>query len=121
MFLSGCKEIKLDIQDLKDRVEVLEGTTIASINSQISAIHTSIADLIEMDKFLGEYINDLEITSADLQKQISAIYDEIEKVRTEHSNDNHVIEQELINELNVAKEALEKEVNYWKGLFKPVN
>lgn len=103
--------MKLDIQDLKDRVEVLEGTTIASINSQISAIHTSIADLIEMDKFLGEYINDLEITSADLQKQISAIYDEIEKVRTEHSNDNHVIEQELINELNVAKEALEKELS----------
>ena len=42
---SGCKDMKLDIQDFKDRLDVLEGTTIATINEQIIAINSSVSDL----------------------------------------------------------------------------
>ena len=37
--------MKLDIQDFKDRLDVLEGTTIATINEQIIAINSSVSDL----------------------------------------------------------------------------
>ena len=56
----GCKDENLDIQDSKDRLDVLEGTTIKSINEQIFAINTSISDLEETDKALDAYIKELE-------------------------------------------------------------
>ena len=82
LFLTfSCKDMKLDIQDLKDRLDVLEGTTITSINEQISAINTSISDLKEMDESLDTYIKALEATATDLQKQINDANAEIAKVK----------------------------------------
>ena len=76
----GCKDMKLDIQDSKDRLDVLEGTTITSINEQISAINTSISDMKEMDETLDAYIKTLEATATDLQRQINDANAEIAKV-----------------------------------------
>ena len=106
----GCKDMKLDIQDLKDRLDVLEGTTITSINEQISAINTSISDLKEMDESLDTYIKVLEATATDLQKQIDDANAEIAKVEAELGEEISVLEQTLLNELNTAKEAIEAEL-----------
>lgn len=111
LFLTfSCKDMKLDIQDLKDRLEVLEGTTITSINEQISAINTSISDLKEVDESLDAYIKALEATATDLQKQIDDANAEIAKVEAELGEEISVLEQTLLNELNTAKEAIEAEL-----------
>ena len=111
LFLTfSCKDMKLDIQDLKDRLDVLEGTTITSINEQISAINTSISDLKEMDESLDTYIKALEATATDLQKQIDDANAEIAKVEAELGEEISVLEQTLLNELNTAKEAIEAEL-----------
>ncbi|MBR5103074.1 MAG: hypothetical protein IKV05_00115 [Bacteroidales bacterium] len=102
--------MKLDIQDLKDRLDVLEGTTITSINEQISAINTSISDLKEMDESFDTYIKALEATATDLQKQIDDANAEIAKVEAELGEEISVLEQTLLNELNTAKEAIEAEL-----------
>ena len=106
----GCKDMKLDIQDSKDRLDVLEGTTITSINEQISAINTSISDLKEMDETLDAYIKTLEATATDLQKQINDANAEIAKVESELGEEISALEQSLLNELNTAKEAIEAEL-----------
>ena len=102
--------MKLDIQDLKDRLDVLEGTTITSINEQISAINTSISDLKEMDESLDTYIKALEAIATDLQKQINDANAEIAKVEAELGEEISALEQTLLNELNTAKEAIEAEL-----------
>ena len=110
LLTTNCKDMKLDIQDLKDRLDTLEGTTITSINEQIVAINTSISDLKEMDAALDGYIKTLEATAADLQKQISEANAEIEKVEFELGEEISALEQSLLNELNTAKEAIEAEL-----------
>ena len=109
LFLTfSCKDMKLDVQDLKDRLNVLEGTTITSINEQISAINTSISDLKEMDESFDTYIKALEATATDLQKQINDTNAEIAK---------EAIEAELLAinnilaELKQADEALDKKIS----------
>ena len=67
IFASGCKDMKLDIQDSKDRLDVLEGTTITTINEQITAINSSITDLQDMDKTL----DDLKAADTALDKKIA--------------------------------------------------
>ncbi len=102
--------MKLDIQDSKDRLDVLEGTTITTINDQITAINSSITDLQGMDETLDGYINTLETTSSDLQKQINDANAEIAKVESELGDDITALEQSLLNELNSAKEAIQTEL-----------
>ena len=110
MTMSSCKDMKLDIQDSKDRLDVLEGTTITTINEQITAINSSIADLQDMDETLDGYIKTLETTAADLQKQINDANAEIKKVESELGEEITALEQSLLKELNSTKEAIQAEL-----------
>ena len=94
----GCKDMKLDIQDSKDRLDVLEGTTIATINEQITAINSSITDLQDMDETLDGYIKTLETTAENLQKQINDANAEIAKVESELGEEISALEQSLLND-----------------------
>ena len=107
----GCKDMKLDIQDSKDRLDVLEGTTIATINEQITAIYSSITDLQDMDETLDGYIKTLVTTAENLQKQINDANAEIVKVESELGEEITALEQSLLNELNSAKEAIQAELS----------
>lgn len=109
--MPSCKDMKLDIQDSKDRLDVLEGTTITTINEQITAINSSITDLQSMDETLDGYIKTLETTAADLQKQINDANAEITKVESELGEEITALEQSLLNELNSAKEAIQAELS----------
>ena len=109
--VGSCKDMKLDIQDSKDRLDVLEGTTITTINEQITAINSSITDLQSMDETLDGYIKTLETTAADLQKQINDTNAEIAKVESELGEEITALEQNLLNELNSAKEAIQAELS----------
>lgn len=107
---SGCKDMKLDIQDSKDRLDVLEGTTIATINEQIIAINSSVSDLKGMDETLDGYIKTLESTAADLQQQINDSNEEIAKVESELGGEITALEQAMLSELNTAKDAIHAEL-----------
>lgn len=98
--------MKMDIEDLKDRLDVLEGTTITSINQQIFAISTSISDLKDMDEALDAYIKTLEETATNLQSQIDETNAEIAKLEAEFGEEIDALEQNLLNELNAAKESI---------------
>jgi len=108
---AGCKDMKLDIQDSNDRLDVLEGTTITTINEQITAINSSITDLQSMDETLDGYIKTLETIATDLQKQINDANAEIANVESELGDDITALEQSLLNELNSAKEAIQAELS----------
>lgn len=58
---------------LVERIEALETTQIASINEQISAIHSSIADLEATDRELDALILDLEKEDEELQGRIESL------------------------------------------------
>ncbi len=107
---SGCKDMKLDIQDSQDRLDTLEGSSIPTIREQISAINTSIDTLKVMDEMLNSYIKTLETTSADLQKQINEANGEIARVESELGEEISGLEQSLLNELNTAKVAIQVEL-----------
>ena len=108
--MPSCKDMKLDIQDSKDRLDVLEGTTITTINEQITAINSSITDLQSMDETLDGYIKTLETTATALQKQINDANSEIAKVESELGEEISALEKSLLNELNSAKEAIQAEL-----------
>jgi len=109
--VGSCKDMKLDIQDSKDRLDVLEGTTITTINEQITAINSSITDLQGMDETLDGYIKLLETTAENLQKQIKDANAEIAKVESELGEEISTLEQSLLDELNSAKEAIQVELS----------
>ena len=106
---SGCKDLELEIQDTKDRLDVLEGSPIASIEEQFTAINKSISDLKTMDESLSSYITALQTAATDLQKQIDAANAEIAKVESELEKEITDLGQSLLKELKIAKEAIETE------------
>ena len=90
---------------------MLEGTTITTINEQITAINSSITDLQSMDETLDGYIKSLETTAENLQKQINDANAEIAKVESELGEEITALEQSLLDELNSAKEAIQAELS----------
>ena len=80
---AACERYDHQIQDLNDRIEVLEGESIAPIEEQIENINASIIDLKNMDSTLDGYINDLETAAAGLEEELGATNTRIDNVRKE--------------------------------------
>ena len=73
LLLTGCGKINSEIEELKNRIANLEGTTIASIEQQIASINKSIGDLNGMDTSLKGYLDALSDRATDLEKQAGEI------------------------------------------------
>lgn len=69
-FFAGCERYDHSIQDLNDRIEVLEGSSIAPIEEQIRNIKASLADLQDVDKSLSGLIESLNEAASALQTKI---------------------------------------------------
>ena len=69
-FFAGCERYDHSIQDLNDRIEVLEGSSIAPIEEQIINIKASLADLQDVDKSLSGLIESLNEAASALQTKI---------------------------------------------------
>ncbi|MBQ1647992.1 MAG: hypothetical protein II047_05975, partial [Bacteroidales bacterium] len=67
LLLAGCGKINAEIEELKNRIANLEGTTIASIEQQIVSINKSIGDLNGMDTSLKGYLDALSDRATDLE------------------------------------------------------
>lgn len=70
VFFAGCERYDHSIQDLNDRIEVLEGSSIAPIEEQIRNIKASLADLQDVDKSLSGLIESLNEAASALQTKI---------------------------------------------------
>ena len=85
VLLPGCDALQTDYSDVKARVDVLEGTTIPSVEQQVTAIKGTVTQLEEFKAALDERVKalesdntanqkdlaDLKATIEDLEKQIS--------------------------------------------------
>ena len=69
-FFAGCERYDHSIQDLNDRIEVLEGSSIAPIEEQMRNIKASLADLQDVDKSLSGLIESLNEAASALQTKI---------------------------------------------------
>ena len=70
ILLVSCKKYDNAIADIKDRLDKIEGTSLTTIDQQITAINGSIDDLKGVDVALQSLIDNLEDNAADLQQQL---------------------------------------------------
>ena len=78
LFFAGCKQDS-GVDDLRKEIEALKSTEIASINSQITGIKTSISDLQKIDAELKGYIKTLQDALAALDGEIDEKYASLQK------------------------------------------
>ena len=110
MLFASCEKYDHAISDIEDRLDKIEGTSLTTIDQQITAINSSIDDLKGVDAELKGYIESLQTTADDLQSQIDATNTEIENVKKEMGDEIDAVEQSLLNKLDNLKTTLEGEL-----------
>ena len=99
----GCERYDHLIQDLTDRIEVLEGASIAPIQEQIKKINASLVDLGTVDTALEALIKGLDEELARLQNQADENSDAISELK------------DLIKELQDRDAALDQQIKDLKS------
>ena len=108
LMLTSC--YKDEIENLQNRLEVIEWTQIASLQEQITAIKNSLPELEKTDKELGEYIESLQKTTAGFQESINSISSKINDVESSLKNDVSQAKVELLAQLTALKTDMEEEL-----------
>lgn len=110
LVLTSCYDFYDDIVKINERLDGMEQTKdsiyivqINSVKEQIEAIDTSIFYLQKVDLELKEYVENLQICSDNLEKNIIAVDEKIEKVKIELKNDISVINADLSARLDALK------------------
>ena len=80
MLLPGCDALQTEYSDLKARVDVLDGTTIPSLEQQETAINGTIAQLEQFKATLGERVDALESDGDASQKDIADLEETVENM-----------------------------------------
>ena len=110
MVLPSCKKINEAIDDLNNRVTELENTTIPTINEQILAINTTLGNLDAMDKELKGYIDGLQATADNLQKQINDTNTKIDAVKAELQGEISAAKADVLSQLEALETELKNEL-----------
>ena len=71
ILIPSCQKYDDAIADIKDRLDKIEGTSIAGIDGQIAAINSSIKDLEHVDVILSDAIFNLGVTLGDLEDDVA--------------------------------------------------
>ena len=72
MLFASCEKWDHAIADIEDRLDKIEGTSIKTIEQQITSINSSLTDLKGVDVALQTLIDDLEAEAANLQAELDA-------------------------------------------------
>ncbi len=72
MCFASCEKYDHAIADIEDRLDKIEGTSINTIEQQITNINTSLTDLKNMDAALQTLIDDLETEATNLKTELEA-------------------------------------------------
>ena len=102
LVLSSCYQDEID--DLKNRLEAIEGTHIASLQEQIDNIKSTLPELVKADGELEAYIEDLQTTATNLQEAIDATNVKIDEVKA-------TLQSDLLTQLSLLKGEMEEELN----------
>ena len=70
--LTSCNDYDDDISNIIDRLDKIEGTSINTINQQVSGINASLSELQATDQALQNLISELDAKRAELQKQLDS-------------------------------------------------
>ena len=110
MLFASCEKYDHAISDIEDRLDKIEGTSLTTIDQQITAINSSIDDLKGVDAELKGYIESLQTTADDLQSQIDATNTALAALESNLEGQITASEQKVLNELNTMKSALESQL-----------
>ena len=110
MLFASCEKYDHAISDIEDRLDKIEGTSLTTIDQQITAINSSIDDLKGVDAELKGYIESLQTTADDLQSQIDAANTALAALESDLEGQITASEQKVLNELNTVKSALESQL-----------
>ena len=110
MLFASCEKYDHAISDIEDRLDKIEGTSLTTIDQQITAINSSIDDLKGVDAELKGYIESLQTTADDLQSQIDATNTALAALESDLEGQITASEQKVLNELNTVKSALESQL-----------
>ena len=110
MLFASCEKYDHAISDIEDRLDKIEGTSLTTIDQQITAINGSIDDLKGVDAELKGYIESLQTTADDLQSQIDATNTALAALESDLEGQITASEQKVLNELNTVKSALESQL-----------
>ena len=70
MAITACDDYNHSISDIEDRVDHIEGTTLTTVDQQVTNINVSIENLEALDEALQQLIDDLQVKATDLQSQL---------------------------------------------------
>lgn len=70
MLFASCEKYDHAISDIEDRLDKIEGTSLTTIDQQVTAINGSIDDLKGVDVALHSLIDNLEADVAEFQQQL---------------------------------------------------
>ena len=107
---AGCERYDHAIQDLNDRIEMLEGASVAPIEEQIRSINASITELKAVDAALDVYTQTLETTAQKLSEELAATNTQIDKLKSELQTENATAKQELLDQLAALKTTIETDL-----------
>ena len=81
LMFTGCKDYDSDITEINDRLDGIENTKIATIQSQIGTINTSLPKLENANKELGTYITALQNSTSKLNDDIATANRQIAELK----------------------------------------
>ena len=81
IMLTGCKDYDSDIADINNRLDEIKSNQIATIQSQISAINSSLSKLDKADADLKDYILTLQKKASELESDIETTNDRIAELK----------------------------------------
>ena len=110
VLLAGCERYDHAIQDLNDRIEMLEGASIASVEQQIAAINSSLDDLEAADAALSDYTTTLETAAKTLEEKLAATDAQIAALKSELQGENAATRQALLDQLEALKSTIEADL-----------
>lgn len=110
VLFAGCERYDHAIQDLNDRIEGLEGASIATIEEQISLINASLTELTAADAALSDYTATLEATAATLKEELAATDAQIDALKSELQGENAATKQTLLDQLAALKSTIEADL-----------
>ena len=108
--LASCVSDK-DLNELKERINTLENTQIASIENQIISISSSIDDMKKTDASLEDYIKNLQDSKDVLEKELSSVKQQIEIAREELKEEVNTAKLETLESLESLKVELEEKLS----------
>lgn len=110
VLLAGCERYDHAIQDLNDRIEMLEGASIASVEQQIAAINSSLDDLEAADAALSDYTTTLETAAKTLEEELAATDAQIAALKSELQGEDAATKQALLDQLEALKSTIKADL-----------